>query len=231
MFIGSDLNKASDALIFGDFSDRWIDAYLPYRDGGLPAELEAEMLGDLEATLSTHLAELGRPSRRPWKAQRRWGWKEPRSIFLLPFFDRHLPSLRFLHVVRDGRDMALSTNQAQLRKHGEAAGVGGEGAVESITLWQRINLETADYGERVLGDRYLRVRFEDLCVRPEEEGTRVLEFFGLDTGTPPAVDEVSPPSTIGRWQSQDPATVRELERVAGPALARFGYEPGRRNQP
>ena len=37
------------------------------------------------------------------------------------FFHAISPALRFLHVVRDGRDMALSENQNQLRKHGEAA--------------------------------------------------------------------------------------------------------------
>ena len=68
------------------------------------------MLDDLGVLLVEHCATLepGRP----------WGWKEPRSIYLLPFFHQQLPALRFLHVVRDGRDMALSANQNQLRKHG-----------------------------------------------------------------------------------------------------------------
>ncbi|BCW93430.1 MAG: hypothetical protein KatS3mg007_1324 [Thermoanaerobaculum sp.] len=48
-----------------------------------------------------------------------WGWKEPRSIYLLPFWNELMPSLRFIHVIRDGRDMAFSANQNQLRKHGK----------------------------------------------------------------------------------------------------------------
>ena len=70
------------------------------------------MLADLGETLADHCAAVAGTAA--------WGWKEPRSIYLLPFFHRHLPGLRFLHVVRDGRDMAFSENQNQLRKHGEA---------------------------------------------------------------------------------------------------------------
>ena len=44
--------------------------------------------------------------------------KNPRSMFLLPFFDSYFPALKFIHIVRDGRDMAYSKNQNQLHKHG-----------------------------------------------------------------------------------------------------------------
>jgi hypothetical protein len=32
MFIGSDLNDSEDAISFGDYSDRWINTYMRYRD-------------------------------------------------------------------------------------------------------------------------------------------------------------------------------------------------------
>src|SRR5205085_1459924 len=86
-----------------------------------------------------------------------WGWKEPRSIYLLPFYRRRMPDLRFLHVVRDGRDMALSSNQNQLRKHGAMLLAPEElelpPPVQSITLWSRINLQATAFGEQVLGER------------------------------------------------------------------------------
>jgi hypothetical protein len=215
LFIGANRNDFEDAVAFVDYSDTWIDTFLRYRGGPIPPELEREMLAGLGSTLFAHLADLADP--HPW------GWKEPRSIFFLPFFHRHIPSLRFLHVVRDGRDMAFSRNQNQLRKHGPAIGVTGSSARDSITLWSRANMAAADYGEERLGSRYLRVRFEDLCAQPVESASRVLAFFELDADPVPASSEVRMQASIGRWRRQDRRVVAGLQEAGGAALARFGY--------
>ena len=132
-------------------------------------ERRAEMEADLRSVLADHLA----PAPPDAAA---WGWKEPRSIYLLRFWNEAMPDLRFLHFLRDGRDMAFSENQNQLNWHGRAV-LGDElrkakTPVRSIALWNRVNLAAADYGERVLGPRYLRVRFEDLCAEPAPDRGR-----------------------------------------------------------
>ena len=43
-----------------------------------------------------------------------------------------------------------------------------------------MNLEAADTGEAELGERYLRIRFEDLCAEPEPVIARVLDFLELE---------------------------------------------------
>jgi hypothetical protein len=155
-----------------------------------------------------------------------WGWKEPRSIYLLPFFENELPDLRFLHVVRDGRDMAFSSNQQQLMKHGPAVlegRVSWRKPVRSIALWNRVNLMAADFGEQTLGARYLLVRFEDLCSDPAVTVGRIYDFFGLDGDVSAAAAEVSPPRGLGRWHERRRSLVGALERQGEPALRRFGY--------
>jgi hypothetical protein len=47
-----------------------------------------------------------------------WGWKEPRSLLLIRFIHEQLPEVKFIHLIRDGRDMAYSGNQNQLHRHG-----------------------------------------------------------------------------------------------------------------
>src|SRR5262249_10334108 len=113
MYIGARLNESEDAVDFGDFSDRWINQFADVRRYPVAVSLVEQMRGELDALLHVHLAMLGGEARA-------WGWKEPRSIYLLPFFHEAFPNVRFLHVVRDGRDMAYSGNQNQLRKHGAA---------------------------------------------------------------------------------------------------------------
>ncbi len=229
VWIGSELNDSWDALPLGLYSNRWIDRFWSATAGWrhpLPAELRGAMAEDLAQVLRGHLKPLLEgPERGRWTA---WGWKEPRCMYLLPFWCSLFPGLRFLHLLRDGRDMAFSGNQNQLAKHG--ATVLGPAWAErsqperSIALWARVNSRVAAYGEKTLKERYLAVRFEALCASPAEAGGRVLAFFGLSPELAErAVEVVSPPATVGRFLGHDPKVVAHLEAIAAPALARFGY--------
>lgn len=218
LFIGTELNESDDAWKLGEYSDRWINEFLSYSDEQVPIEVEGAMFAELAALVREHCVQLdaGRP----------WGWKEPRSIYLLPFFHRHLPALRFLHVVRDGRDMALSSNQNQLRKHGASAPIPTDLAEpgQSIALWGWVNLRAARYGAERLGDRYLRIRFEDLCARPVELSGDILRFCGLDGDPEVALDVIAVPPSLGRWRGESPETIAALEEHGGQALVKLGYE-------
>ena len=219
MFIGERLNAYEDALDVADYLDRWINPYVAGGHDG-PDDLAEAMAGDLRVLVERHCASV--PA-----AATAWGWKEPRSIYLLPFFHAQMPSLRFLHFVRDGRDMALSENQNQLVKHGSVvlggARVSWRRPVRSIALWSRANCAAADYCERELGDAYLRVRFEDLCAEPAATIAAILGLFGLEGDAERMADAVHPPATLGRWRRKSRRLVEQLEQVGGEGLRRFGY--------
>jgi hypothetical protein len=224
MFIGTNLNDYQDAQDLAGFSDRWINGFVTAGGlGGLSVETRAAMEADLAEAIEEH--------RRPLPSDATaWGWKEPRSIYLISFFDQVLPEFRFLHFMRDGRDMAFSDNQQQLKKHGDT--VLGPASwfasrfrkpVRSMTLWSLVNTRAADFGEQHLGDRYLRVRFEDLCSDPVATVERIYGFFGLSGDVEAAAAEVRPPATLGRWRAKGAKTLAELHEVGGAALERFGY--------
>jgi len=218
LYIGATLNVPADALAFGQYSNRWINAFMD--EGRSPGTLEA-MIDDLDIVLQDHLQHLD-------VGARAWGWKEPRSSFLLPFFHTHFPKLKFLHVVRDGRDMAYSANQNQLAKHRRAlleqSEVDWAEPLQSIALWSRLNVRVADYAERHLPGQYARIRFEDLCREPVETIRHVFEFFGLEGDAERlARIEVSSPDSLGRWRNRDASSIEALDRVAGTALRKFGY--------
>src|ERR1043166_3417918 len=72
MYIGRDgLNESEDPLYIADFYDRWLNAGVPRR----AVTDESELLDDFRNVLAQHVAGLDRP--------RRWGWKEPRSMYLI----------------------------------------------------------------------------------------------------------------------------------------------------
>ena len=222
LFTGTELNESEDAWKLGDYSDRWIDIYLSHRAGALPADVEQAMLDDLATLLREHCAALEPDGRGAGRS--RAASTSCRSS------TRHLPALRFLHVVRDGRDMALSANQNQLRKHGDAAPIPADLSPpeRSIALWSWVNLTAARYGEEQLRDRYLRIRFEDLCARPVDVAASIFEFFELAGDPTAASSAVAAPTSLGRWRAEPPATIAALEEQGGAALVALGYERGDR---
>jgi hypothetical protein len=219
--IGAERNELEDALPIERFLDRWLAEF--WRQGGAepPHAAPPGMDEGFAAALGHQLA--GEAAIGPR------GWKSPRSLYVLPFLAQRLPDLRFLQVVRDGRDMALSANQLQLARYGElllsAAERQRPDAERSITLWNRVNLWAADVGER-LGAAYLRIRFEDLCARPAAVTKEVFRFFDLPGDPRRAARQVAPPESLGRWRRADPELVARLQEAGGAALRRFGYLSG-----
>lgn len=229
-FMGERLNHAGDAMDFEPFLDEAINPILAetrsldYRLADLSSGTRAAARAGFADALDAFLAE-----RRP--ADRLWGWKNPRSMYVLPIVAEACPQFRFLHLVRDGRDMAISDNQNQPRKHFEAlfGEPFQEGSAEiAIRLWARANGQVADWAEANLGPRYMRVRFEDLCAAPAEALARALAPAGFAPDTvarigAAAAKVVRTPDSVGRWCSLPEAERWRLTELAAGALARFGY--------
>ena len=221
-FIGEYLNVSEDAMEFVPFYDHWINPFSAYRLQG--AHLDLDRMGlDFAECVVRHRAPLH-------ERNRHWGWKEPRSIYLLPFFHRIFPDMKFIQVLRDGRDMAFSDNQNQLRLHGAAMLDENDAArpqpVQTARLWQQVNLQAAEYGESRLKEHYLALRFEDLCYNPASTIDKLQHFLApsrmsdLDT----IRNEIVPPPTIGRWRACEDATLlKEIQTAARRGLARFNY--------
>ncbi|MEO8353383.1 MAG: sulfotransferase [Chthoniobacteraceae bacterium] len=221
--LGDNLNVSDDAMDFVAFHDEWISRMLAAeRDHQHFSDRQLfQRRADFDLALARHCAGVKGP---------KWGWKAPRSIYLLPFLDERFPGLKFIHVLRDGRDMAFSKNQNQLRKHGPEILSWRERwicprAVQSILLWDRVNRRAAAYAEQHLGDRYLRLRFEELCREPVPAINRLLTFLGASADAEEiAREEISPPSTLGDWRDQRPAMLARMMEVAPEGLRQFGYE-------
>jgi len=222
--LGRNLNSAEDALEFYSFHDKWINRFVSARSEGrvLPRSEMVEMESEFQSALDRHFpANL--------RAGKFWGWKAPRSIYLLPFLHAQFPDLKFMHVLRDGRDMVLSPNQNQLRKHASAVLIWRERLFSSaperaMLLWERVNLRAAKFGESELRENYLQVRFEELCVKPLETTAQIVNFLGARVDPEPiARAEISPPATLQRWLKYPPHLIAKLERVGANSLRKFGY--------
>lgn len=102
-----------------------------------------------------------------------YGFKAPITMLLLPLIQAYMyPQLKYLHVVRDGRDVALSTNQSPVKKFYNVTYTDGNeriqelkdkfGPVLGIQLWNDWNLQLEKWMASNAQVDHLTVRTEDL---------------------------------------------------------------------
>ena len=131
-----------------------------------------------------------------------YAMKAPVSMLVLPIMARYFgpkTGIKFIHVVRDGRDVALSSNQSPVIKfykntypdHADRS-LKWKGELENVKamqLWNDWNLQVHEWGTRNLDQvDYLLMRSEDL-LDPEKRFEclqRLAEFVGSNV----SVDEL-----------------------------------------
>jgi hypothetical protein len=148
--------------------------------------------------------------------------KTPAHLWVIPFLRDLLPRAAFVHLVRDGRDVAISLHAVDgayddLRSAGEA--------------WKRAvtTIERDLAGAR----RQQLVRYEDLLADPAGQVGQLWEWLQVPAGEQELAQrvgkQVSPlPSRrtpgSGRWGDLSPADLDEVVQGCGSALARWGYQ-------
>jgi hypothetical protein len=172
------------------------------------------------------------------KAKRLVGSATPRYVRLLPLLHSLWPMTKFVHLIRDGRDVCLSVLSWQ-----EAARQVGryttwkEDPVATTALWWSRKVKQGRHGGRALGpDLYYEVHYESLVAEPVRECSNLCAFLGVPyddamldfpegwTGWDPG--QSRPPNTAGLrdWSAQMPAdAVERFEIAAGDLLDELGY--------
>ena len=174
----------------------------------------------------------------------RWAEKTPRNIARIADIFRIFPAARFVHVLRDGRDVACS-----LRTHPRHKVV--DGKLVPLDTWKPIAgcarrwVRDIEGSRRWWGDpRFHTVRYEDLVLDPRPVLERLMGFLGEDwdeamlahasvespfrdatrfAQNPEALVAVNTAS-IGRWERDlDERDRRIFKRIAGPLLVELGY--------
>ena len=171
--------------------------------------------------------------------------KSPWHLSDLDLIAEVLTEARFVHVIRDGRDVAVSLAAARGTWSRFARTSGSESAQEIAGLWSEAMLERERW-HVLLGERLLEVRYEEVRADPAGACTQLFAHCGmphderlvaeavhateLDRSVrPPREDRAARGGLIGQWR--DRFGVRDawsFERRAGAALRATGYEPDRR---
>jgi protein-tyrosine sulfotransferase len=134
--------------------------------------------------------------------------KTPHDILFVDEILRVFPQSLILHIRRDVRDVALSTERTGLA-HLNLFGVNTfENAVRRWAAWER-KLEAS---REVAPDRILSIRYEDLVNRPVETLRIVTAKLGVDFD-PGMIDYLASVHDVPEWEigSADAVRLRNIE--------------------
>lgn len=179
-------------------------------------------------------------------AKPRWGDKTPQYLRHMALVQEAVPEARFVHLIRDGRDVALSRNRA---------GVLAADPGESARRWVRAIRRARRGAKDLTPGSYLEVRYEDLVTDPTRTLERICSFVDLrftpamlryPDRAPRRLREfqdlpnrsgdsrraihaltAKPPQAgrVAAWRRQmGPEEVRYFESAAGDLLSELGYE-------
>lgn len=171
------------------------------------------------------------------------GEKTPDYLTELPTLHALFPQAKFVHIIRDGRDVALSV----AKWADEDKGPGKlehwrEEPMAVCALWWKRQIEAAMRDGRSLGpEKHHKVRYEDLVADPEESLREMSAFLGLPYSEKmanfhegKAVEEsgknakkawLPPTKGLRDWRCDMSGRDAALfEALAGDLLSELGYE-------
>jgi Sulfotransferase family len=169
----------------------------------------------------------------------RWADTTPEHLLHLPRIKETIPDALIIHMIRDGRDVALST--AKLGYIRRLPWDRTPNTMVSGLYWEWMVDRGRKDGQK-LGKDYMEVRFEELVNNPQPTLAKIGSFIqhelNYDRIRSAGIGSVSAPNSsfdarklddsfnpVGRWcaaySSED---IRTMEALIGSSLERLGYQ-------
>jgi hypothetical protein len=168
----------------------------------------------------------------------RWAECTPEHLVYLPWIKREIPDALFIHIIRDGRDVALSLHKQRWVQ--PLPWDRDKGLMVAGAYWEWMVGKGRQFG-RSLGPDYTEIRYEDLLSDPRSALEKLGRFIdhNLDYNRiqQVAIGSVSEPNTsfkdefeegdfrpVGRWRNsflEDELV--EFESLLGPFLEELRY--------
>ena len=215
--------------------DAWYGTRLYTRSGLEPAEIESRLLAECQN--GGDFLRIIMEAMCHKQGVERWAETTPEHLLYIRRIKETIPDALIVHVIRDGRDVALSWEKlSQIRRFPwDKKRV----AVAAAIYWEWIVGKGREAGSRFNGE-YLEVRYEDLIREPATVLKNLEPFIEHELNYAQiqraGIGSVSKPNTafpgdqrspVGRWMTDfSHDDLAALETLVGPTLQRLGYELG-----
>jgi len=216
----------------------WLGSKL-FRASGLDAEsIDRRIMEDClnyGDFLRITMEEIGK-----YQHMERWAENTPEHLIYLPIIQATIPDLLVVHMIRDGRAVALSLDKRSDRGLQALPWHKHLNLMVQGLYWEWIVCRGLEYSQ-ALGDRYIELRFEDLIGSPRPTLGKLSDFVGqeldYDSIQQVGYGSVSKPNTsfrkepaesvfdpVGRWRKAFSKEQLEMfEALVGNTLQRLGY--------
>ncbi|MGB3246334.1 MAG: sulfotransferase [Sulfitobacter sp.] len=108
-------------------------------------------------------------------------WKEPNTHVFLPQLTQRFPNMKYIHVIRNGLDMALSRNRQQLLNWGRHYDIQPETEENlpqaQLRYWLAANHRVIETGDRMGSKQFHLLNYDNLCLGFENEAGRLQKFL------------------------------------------------------
>lgn len=165
------------------------------------------------------------------ESKARWGDKTPYYVLHMPKLLEWFPDAQIIHLIRDGRDCALSMFE---RKHDFKV----YNTYFAAKYWQHYVDTGRELGSRLGANTYMEVRYEDMLADPVAATRRICEFLGeeysdslvnynksREVGKTPLLQKPIQKENAQKWRTKmSPWQVKVFESAAGDTLSRFNYD-------
>lgn len=240
LWMGLSDNKQRDAQEFKQGNP--VVRYL-IQDGFRYSELNETAKGQLQRLMMS-LVEESRQNCPDPENKVAFGWKRAITTFACEVFLDAYPEAKTVHLIRDGRDAMLSrlnVRMSDLDNPINRLVVFGDPSVSeyhgkpldrSVVAEYRNEIEMHHWvtvvrfamRARRYRDRYLEVRYEDLCEYPERTLKRVFEFLDVPflESARDWIKANASVQSIGKWKGRE-EELRDAIRIGEPLLKELGY--------
>lgn len=194
IYIGTNLNNSLDNL-------DWPGDNILIKDNNLTFEKKLNILREsfgLFIDKMIHDQSLSDCSNRDTLAI-----KVPGSFYYMPFLFKIFKNSCYVHLIRNGLDMAFSSNKNQLKNWGGMFNVSFDTTnkeSQQLKYWIRSN-EYALNIQKQFPDSFHLVKFENICDHTHSEIDSLFEYLGLDNNTSQlTLDSIQRPKTFERFR-------------------------------
>lgn len=229
----TELRPGSDEVEVGDFLHQ-LASHQRFAAWELPIEAVQVQLQGLTRASYADAISATYTAYAHARAKSRWGDKTPRYVLDIPELAALFPNGRFIHLIRDGRDVALSYADVPF---------GPTNVAKAAELWANRVAKGLRDGRELESGRYIEIRYTDLVEDNEGEVKDICAFIGapfhpamLDPketkkGALARADKYNkhvteqPIKRVRSWKTDMPPEHIEIfEAVAGDVLSELGFE-------